>query len=85
MKLLLLLLFTDVDEMHQHRLQVAEAGSGLHAEAQLLLKVTAEGNLSSDNTSEWIQQTTFVMPLLEDVAYTSAVHSVAQKTWRFIW
>lgn len=45
------LLFTDVDEVHQHWLQVAEAGSGLHAETQLLLKVTAEGNLCGGDTS----------------------------------
>lgn len=37
--------FTDVDELHQDRLQVAEGGSGLHAETQLLLEVPAEGNL----------------------------------------
>lgn len=74
--LLLLLVFTDVDEMHQHRLQVTEAGSGLHAETQLLFKVTPEGNLGSNNTSSWIQQTTFLIRLLEGVVYRSVLHSV---------
>lgn len=73
--LLLLQLFTDVDEMHQHRLQVAEAGSRLHAETQLLLKVTAKGNLRGRN-----QKTCFLLLLLEGVVYTSALHSVVQKT-----
>ena len=36
---------THVDELHQQRLQVTEGGSGLHTEAQLLLKVTAKPNL----------------------------------------
>lgn len=41
-------MFTDVYEMHQHWLQVAEAGSGLHTETQLLLKVATKGNLSTN-------------------------------------
>lgn len=36
---------TDVNELHQHRLQVTEGGSGLHTETQLLLKVTAKRHL----------------------------------------
>lgn len=35
-----------MNELHQHRLQVAEGGSGLHTEAQLLLKVTAKRHLN---------------------------------------
>lgn len=38
---------TDVDELHQDSLQVAESGSGLHAETQLLLEVTTKGNLNA--------------------------------------
>lgn len=39
-------MYTDVNELHQDRLQVTEGGSGLHTETQLLLKVTAERNLT---------------------------------------
>lgn len=37
---------TNMDELHQHWLQVAEGGSGLHTETQLLLKVTAKRHLN---------------------------------------
>lgn len=43
---------TDVNEVHQYWLQVTECGSGLHAETQLLLKVTTEGNLDA-RTNSW--------------------------------
>lgn len=40
--------FTDVNELHQHWLQVTEGCSGLHAEAQLLLEVPTEVNLNAN-------------------------------------
>lgn len=40
-------IYTDMNELHQHWLQVAEGGSGLHTETQLLLKVTAKRNLNN--------------------------------------
>lgn len=39
-----------MNELHQNGLQVTEGGSGLHAEAQLLLKVTPKGNLQRQQT-----------------------------------
>lgn len=42
------LMFTDVNELHQHWLQVTEGGSGLHTETQLLLEVTTEVNLNTN-------------------------------------
>lgn len=41
-----------MDQLHQDRLQVAEGGSGLHAEAQLLLKVPPEGHLGREKVTE---------------------------------
>lgn len=40
-----------MDELHQHWLQVAEGGSGLHTEAQLLLKVPAKRHLNQTENS----------------------------------
>lgn len=42
---------TDVNELHEYRLQVTEGGSGLHTETQLLLKVTAKRNLNTTWTN----------------------------------
>lgn len=42
------LMFTDVNELHQHWLQVTEGGSGLHTETQLLLEVTTKVNLNTN-------------------------------------
>lgn len=44
-------MFTNVNELHQHWLQVTEGGSGLHTEAQLLLKVTAKRHLNQTRFS----------------------------------
>lgn len=38
---------TDVNELHQHWLQVTEGGSGLHTETQLLLEVPTKRNLNT--------------------------------------
>lgn len=42
---------SDLNELHQHWLQVTEGGPGLHAEAQLLLKVATEGHLEASGES----------------------------------
>ena len=44
-------MITDMNELHQHWLQVTEGGSGLHTETQLLLKVTPKGNLDDNNNA----------------------------------
>lgn len=44
-------MITDMNELHQHWLQVTEGGSGLHTETQLLLKVTPKGNLDNNNNT----------------------------------